>query len=210
MQELDYKKIKENIVNIIKKYNFYILSVANNMEIYVNDDFSFDEIILKNDNSFNASNSLNNELKEKRIKFINYFRFSFNKLTTDERKLIYWSYLDKEDNYDDRYIANTLGFSLGYYYIKKKETLIRFAYALGTEVTWFNLKTCMKGYDFMFNNDKIIITSIKNVEEMYKDKESQMPEELKQKMEDVIYKGYEVLSNIIEEDNHVETKENEK
>ena len=135
MQELDYKKIKENIVNIIKKYNFYILSVANNMEIYVNDDFSFDEIILKNDNSFNASNSLNNELKEKRIKFINYFRFSFNKLTTDERKLIYWSYLDKEDNYDDRYIANTLGFSLGYYYIKKKETLIRFAYALGTEVT---------------------------------------------------------------------------
>ena len=62
----------------------------------------------------------------------------------------------------------------------------------------------------MFNNDKIIITSIKNVEEMYKDKESQMPEELKQKMEDVIYKGYEVLSNIIEEDNHVETKENEK
>lgn len=68
----------------------------------------------------------------------------------------------------------------------------------------------MKGYDFMFNNDKIIITSIKNVEEMYKDKESQMPEELKQKMEDVIYKGYEVLSNIIEEDNHVETKENEK
>ena len=34
---------------------------------------------------------------------------------------------------DDRYIANNLGFSLGYYYIKKKETLIRFAYCLGVE-----------------------------------------------------------------------------
>lgn len=134
MQELDYKKIKENIVNTIEKYNFYILSVANNIEIYVNDDFSFDEIVLKNDNAFNISNSLNREEKEKRIKFINYFRSSFNKLTTEERKFIYWAYLDKEDNYDDRFIANSLGFSLGYYYIKKKEALIRFAYALGVEV----------------------------------------------------------------------------
>lgn len=68
----------------------------------------------------------------------------------------------------------------------------------------------MKGYDFMYNSEEIIITSIKNIEEMYKEKEAQMPKELKQKIEDVIYKGYEALSNIIEENNHVETKENEK
>lgn len=68
----------------------------------------------------------------------------------------------------------------------------------------------MKGYDFMYNSEKIIITSIKNIEEMYKEKEAQMPKELKQKIEDVIYKGYEALSNIIEENNRVETKENEK
>lgn len=61
----DYKKIK-NIVNIIEKYNFYILSVASNIEIYVNDNFSFDEIVLKNWNAFNTSNSLNNGEKEKR------------------------------------------------------------------------------------------------------------------------------------------------
>lgn len=62
----------------------------------------------------------------------------------------------------------------------------------------------------MYNSEKIIITSIKNIEEMYKEKEAQMPKELKQKIEDVIYKGYEALSNIIEENNRVETKENEK
>ena len=62
----------------------------------------------------------------------------------------------------------------------------------------------------MYNSEEIIITSIKNIEEMYKEKEAQMPKELKQKIEDVIYKGYEALSNIIEENNHVETKENEK
>ena len=72
------------------------------------------------------------EIKD-RVKYINYVRFSYNKLNCCERKIIYWTYLDKEKNYDDSYIANNLGFSLGYYYIKKKETLITFAYSLGVE-----------------------------------------------------------------------------
>ena len=76
---------------------------------------------------------ISQEEQKRRIDFVNYVRFSFNKLTTEERKIIYWTYLDKENNYDDRFIANNLGFSLGYYYIKKKETLIRFAYSLGVE-----------------------------------------------------------------------------
>ena len=60
-------------------------------------------------------------------------RESYNQMTTLERKMIYWTYLDKEHNFDDRYIADNLGWSLGYYYIKKKETLIRFAYSLRIE-----------------------------------------------------------------------------
>lgn len=66
------------------------------------------------------------------MSFINAFRMAFNKLTTEERKIIYWIYLDKENNYDDCFIANNLGFSLRYYYIKK--TLIRFVYAFGLDI----------------------------------------------------------------------------
>lgn len=47
-----------------------------------------------------------------------------------ERKIIYLAYLDEEHNYDNRYIADNLGWSLGYFYIKKKKALIRFAYSL--------------------------------------------------------------------------------
>lgn len=95
-----------------------------------------EEIFLKKV-SFNSEEKAYFKIEEEEIKcridFINYFIHSFNKLTTDERKIIYWTYIDKENNYDDRFIANNLGFSLGYYYIKKKETLIRFAYSLGID-----------------------------------------------------------------------------
>ena len=128
---VSWTKTKKNVENIITKYIYYTLSVDNNSTSNIKDNF----IIEKMTDNVVLSSFKNIDEKElkNRIDFINYVRFSFNKLTTEERKIIYWTYLDKENNYDDRYIANNLGFSLGYYYIKKKEALIRFAYSLGVE-----------------------------------------------------------------------------
>lgn len=128
-----WNKTKKNVENIISKYVYYSLSVDNNSTSKIGDSFILEEI--QNDQKLSSYIKLPQDEIKKRIAFINYVRFSYNKLTTEERKIIYWTYLDKENNYDDRFIANNLGFSLGYYYIKKKETLIRFAYSLGVEET---------------------------------------------------------------------------
>lgn len=128
---ISWAKTKKNVEQTISKYVYYSLSVDSSSTSKISDSFLLDFIDL---NSVDKNYvKIDEEEKKERIEFINYVRFSFNKLTTDERKIIYWTYLDKENNYDDRYIANNLGFSLGYYYIKKKETLIRFAYSLGIE-----------------------------------------------------------------------------
>lgn len=127
-----WNKTKKNVEEVINKYIYYNLSVDDYSESLIGEDFLLDELDISKQKNCPLKNE---EEKKKRIEYINYVRYSFNKLTSDERKVIYWTYLDKENNYDDRFIANSLGFSLGYYYIKKKETLIRFAYSLGVEVT---------------------------------------------------------------------------
>lgn len=130
---ISWSKTKKNVEQIIAKYVYYSLSVDSSSTSTIGETFLLDELDFNNlDNTYVK---IEPSERRKRIDFINYVRFSFNKLTTEERKIIYWTYLDKENNYDDRYIANNLGFSLGYYYIKKKETLIRFAYSLGVEQT---------------------------------------------------------------------------
>ncbi len=128
---ISWSKTKKNVEEIINKYIYYSLSVDNSSTSNIKENFLLDE--LNYGDSDNQYVKIDPVERKKRIEFINYVRFSFNKLTTDERKIIYWTYLDKENGYDDRFIANNLGFSLGYYYIKKKETLIRFAYCLGVE-----------------------------------------------------------------------------
>ncbi len=130
---VSWSKTKKNVEQTIAKYVYYNLSVDNSSTSNIGETFLLEEL----DSNVLDTTYIKLDFLEtkKRVDFINYVRFSFNKLTTEERKIIYWTYLDKENNYDDRFIANNLGFSLGYYYIKKKETLIRFAYSLGVEVT---------------------------------------------------------------------------
>ena len=128
---ISWAKTKKNVEQVISQYVYYSLSVDNSSSSSIEDSYLLSAL------DFNSVDKtyvkIDIDEQKRRIEFVNYFRFSFNKLTTEERKIIYWTYLDKENNYDDRYIANNLGFSLGYYYIKKKETLIRFAYSLGVE-----------------------------------------------------------------------------
>ncbi|MCI5732899.1 MAG: hypothetical protein MR296_02545 [Tenericutes bacterium] len=129
--KISWNDTKKNIERLAEKYNLYTLSVCMPQES-LEENYKLKLI--------SASDIVEKYIKIpkdeilKRIDFINYVRFSYNKLTSDERKIIYWTYFDRENRYDDRYIANNLGFSLGYYYIKKKDTLIRFAFSLGIEV----------------------------------------------------------------------------
>lgn len=125
---MDIKEIKRQLKDIIEEYKINCLSINScNKNIDTNTYF-FDIEIL--DNIENHYNSLSkSELKDK-ITYINYVRNSFNQLNTIERTIIYLRYFDEEHNYDDRYIADNLGWSLGYFYVKKKQALIRFAYAL--------------------------------------------------------------------------------
>ena len=129
--KISWNDTKKNIERLAEKYNLYKLSVCMPQES-LEENYKLKLI--------SASDIVEKYIKIpkdeilKRIDFINYVRFSYNKLTSDERKIIYWTYFDRENRYDDRYIANNLGFSLGYYYIKKKDTLIRFAFSLGIEV----------------------------------------------------------------------------
>lgn len=129
-KNISWSKTKKNVEEIITKYNYYTLSVDNGISS-ISNDFILDKIYFET--AENPYMKVNVEELKNRADFINYVRSSFNKLTSDERKIVYWTYFDKENNYDDRFIANNLGFSLGYYYIKKKETLIRFAFSLGVE-----------------------------------------------------------------------------
>ncbi len=129
--DVNWTLTKKNVEIVIQKYLYYCLSIDNYPTSKINDDYSLNEFI--QEEVYNSYVMIRADERARRAEFINYFRNSFNRLTSEERKLIYWNYLDKEDNYDDRFIANNLGFSLGHFYIKKKETLIRFAYALGIE-----------------------------------------------------------------------------
>ena len=132
---ISWNLTKKNIEKVLEKYNFLILSVSPSQET-IDETFKLD--LIKLESIINKYIKISPEELSQRIEFINYVRFSYNKLTKEERKIIYWTYFDKENNYDDRFIANNLGFSLGYYYIKKKDALIRFAFSLGVEVNDLN------------------------------------------------------------------------
>ena len=132
---INWSKTKKKVELIIKKYVYFCLSVDNKSTSEISNEFVLEMLKLGNQDLNNVYIPMSEEERVERTEFINYFRISFNRLTTEERKIIYWTYLDKEHSYDDTYIANNLGFSLGYYYIRKKETLIRFAYALGAEIS---------------------------------------------------------------------------
>ena len=128
--DVSWNETKKSVQDVIAKYIYYVLSVDVKSVSNINSDFTLSYI--EEDVPMEYT-KITLEEQNKRIDYINYFRFAFNKMTSEDRKIIYWTYLDSEDKYDDRFIANSLGFSLGYYYKKKKDTLIRFAFSLGVE-----------------------------------------------------------------------------
>ena len=123
---------KKNVEEVITKYDRYCLSICNNSNNKADENYLFN-LIEECEVEEDLYPNISKEEIEKRIRYINYVRNAYNKLSVMERKIIYWAYLDKENKRDDRYISNKLNFSLGYYYTKKKEAIIRFAYSLGVE-----------------------------------------------------------------------------
>lgn len=127
----NFIEVKKRVKHMIDKYKFYCLSTIGNSLLNEVNNYKYDTVTTQFDYDYIC---LPKEVMIKKVEYINYFRYSFNKLTIQERKIIYFSYIDNENNHDDRLIANSLGFSLGYFYTKKKQALIRFAFALGIEV----------------------------------------------------------------------------
>lgn len=133
MLGVNWSKTKKAVELVIERYINICLLVDDRSTSEINDNFILNSISVEDCILTYTYANISIEDVSERIEFINYVRAAFNKLTTSERKIIHWTYFDKEHCYDDRFIANELGYSLGYYYIQKKCTLIRFAFALGVE-----------------------------------------------------------------------------
>ncbi len=130
--DINWSKTKRRVQNILDEYNHYILSLCDTSADNMENEFKLS--LIKPAELNNDYIKLSEEEKENRSNFINYVRYSYNKLPLADREIIYWAYMEKEKNYDDRYIANYLGFSIAHYYVKKRQALLKFAYALGIEV----------------------------------------------------------------------------
>ncbi len=119
--------IKKTFVKVLCKHFENIKLKICNDNILINDNFQ----INLTDNVFVDKDLLfyNTYYSDKKA-FIR-FAQAYNRLPLKERKIFYWCFIDKEKEYSDDYIANDLGFSLGYFYIIKKTTILDFATSIG-------------------------------------------------------------------------------
>ena len=81
-------KTKENIKIAIKEYIYSCLSVDKDSFSKIDEDYYIP--LLNN----TENNYMQSDEDKKRIEIVNNFRVAFNKLTTEERKMIYRAYLD--------------------------------------------------------------------------------------------------------------------
>lgn len=119
MDEAQEKINKEFFKIIMKEYKDLRLRICNVDEPKITEDYK----IVKGDDIYIEDNI---ELINKIERFIQ----SFNKLSKIQRNIIYSSYLDENHN-DMGFIANSLGYSKGYFYELKRETIKDFLTAYG-------------------------------------------------------------------------------
>lgn len=128
--EVSVATIRKWIERVLKTFDYYLLSIddINNylikeeyiLEYVDKDKLSFDYIILSEITII------------ERIKYINYVINAFNKLTKEERMIIYYLYIDKT-KITTELICEKLNISLSKYFRDKNVAITRFAYALGME-----------------------------------------------------------------------------
>lgn len=125
VQPIDRRKTKKLVEDNLKIYNRYLLSIANNNQLII-DENTFEIRLEVSDRNIS-------EKERDKLQFIQHVITRYNRLCILDKKIIYFTYMIKEKN-NDGFIANELGFDLNYYYRIKKEAIINMAYALNIEV----------------------------------------------------------------------------
>ncbi len=123
-----WPKTKNKVLEILKIYNYYALSLIGENQLEFNRDYSIKLKIIENKHLIIG---VEEQLKRKLL--LEHVVNSYNKLNIIEKEIIYRTYLSEKQVNDD-IIANGLGFSVKYYYKIKKQTIIKLAFALGVEV----------------------------------------------------------------------------
>lgn len=131
--DLNWTLTKKNVEIVIQKYLYYCLSIDNYPTSKISDDYSLNEFI--QEEVYNSYVMIRAEERARRAEFINYFRNSFNRLTSEERDVFYWGFIDTNYCYNDDFIANKLNYSLGYFYTQKKKTILDFSDSIGIKTT---------------------------------------------------------------------------
>lgn len=118
------------VERVLKTFDYYLLSID-----YINNYFIKDEFTLKYVDKEKLSFDyiiLSETTITERIKYINYVINAFNKLSREERMIIYYLYIDKT-KITAELISDKLNISLSKYFRDKNFAITRFAYALGME-----------------------------------------------------------------------------
>lgn len=119
LDEAQEKINKEFFKIIMMEYKDLRLRICNVDEPKINDEYK----ILRGSEMYIENNK---ELISKFERFIT----AFNKLSKLQRNILYFSYLDENHN-DTGFIANSLGYSKGYFHELKRETIKDFLTAYG-------------------------------------------------------------------------------
>ncbi len=121
-------KIRKWVEVILKNFDYYLLSIGEIGNYIVKEEYIF-KYIKKEELSLDYI-ILDESAIIERIKYINYVINAFNKLSKEERIIIYYLYIDKVKITSES-ICEKLNVSLSKYFRDKNVAITRFAYALG-------------------------------------------------------------------------------
>ena len=123
-------RIRKWVEEEIKKFDYYLLSITNIDKFFIEINCTIKYIDEeKLDLEYIV---LSKKTISERINYINYVVSAFNKLSKDERIIIYYAYMCKE-KLTSEFMCEKMNISLSKYFRDKKEAIIRMAYALGME-----------------------------------------------------------------------------
>lgn len=124
--DCDWLIIKEFIKFKINEFNEIKLRIYNK-PLFIDENFI---IKIEETNFIDENLYYYNRYEKDKLNFIRFVN-AYNRLSLKDRMIIYWNFIDDEKKYSKDYLANELGYSLGYYFTIKKKVINRFSIALG-------------------------------------------------------------------------------
>lgn len=125
LPSIDKAKTKKAVEREMMLYSYYLLSVADNDQIKLDKETFV--VRLDIDDKILTTKEI------RKLKFIQHIIDRYNRLSLIDKKIIYYTYMNKE-KINDGIIANEINFNLNYFYRIKKEAITKMAYALNAEV----------------------------------------------------------------------------